>query len=130
MHNIKTIIKVVVATILIAGSMVCLLETRNQSPENSGIILVLVGLSCFIVGVNVFGTIKTVKNEKVHNLYKEIVIRENEIMEQLAKTNEVDFIDIYKLMPKVKENFLDTIHLTPAGMEILAEEISKKINLS
>ena len=51
-----------------------------------------------------------VKNEKVHNLYKEIVIRENEIMEQLAKTNEVDFIDIYKLMPKVKENFLDTIH--------------------
>ncbi len=71
-----------------------------------------------------------VKNEKVHNLYKEIVIRENEIVEQLAKTNEVDFIDIYKLMPKVKENFLDTIHLTPAGMEILAEEISKKINLS
>ncbi len=71
-----------------------------------------------------------VKDEKIHNLYEEIVIRENAVMEELAKTNDVDFIDIYNLMPRVDENFLDTIHLTPAGMEILAEEISKKINLN
>ena len=64
MHNtIKTMVKVVVATILIAGSMVCLLEAKSQAPENSGIVLVLTGLTCFVVGVNVFGTIKTVKNE-------------------------------------------------------------------
>ena len=69
-----------------------------------------------------------VKNEKIHQIYQEIVLKENLVMKELAEVNDVKFVDIYNLIPKVDENFLDTIHLTPLGMEILADEISKTID--
>ena len=71
----------------------------------------------------------SVKNEKIHKIYQDIVLKENLVMKELADVNNVEFIDMYNLIPRVNENFLDTIHLAPAGLEILAEQISKKIDI-
>lgn len=68
-----------------------------------------------------------VKNSEVHNLYKKIVTKENEIIKNLAEINSIDIVDAYNLIPQNNENFVDTIHFTPVGMKLLASEISKKI---
>ncbi len=68
-----------------------------------------------------------VKDDRLHKLYEKLVMKENLVIKKLAEENGVNFIDIYNLIPKKDINFLDTIHLTPSGMEILAREISKKI---
>jgi lysophospholipase L1-like esterase len=70
-----------------------------------------------------------VKNSETHNLYKKIVIKENEIIKNLAEINNIDIVDAYNLIPQKNENFIDTIHFTPAGMRLLATEISKKLNV-
>ena len=54
---------------------------------------------------------------------------ENEIQKNLAEINNIDIVDAYNLIPQKKENFVDTIHFTPAGMKLLAKEISKKLNI-
>ena len=48
-------------------------------------------------------------------------------MQEIAKKNELKFVDCDKKIPKTKEYFLDTIHFTPKGMRFIAEEISKQI---
>lgn len=72
---------------------------------------------------------ESVKNKKIHKLYKDIVIKENIILKKLADVNQVDFVDTYNLIPKTDKNFLDTIHFTHSGMKLLAAEISKKIKI-
>ena len=42
-------------------------------------------------------------------------------MKQLSDTYNTPFVDQYKLIPKKKKYFVDTIHFSPAGMKLLAE---------
>ena len=70
-----------------------------------------------------------VKDEKLHNIYKEIVDKENTIIKELANLNNVEYIDINKLIDKNDKNFVDTIHFTPDGMKKFAFEVSKFIKL-
>ena len=72
---------------------------------------------------------KSVENKKIHKIYKDIVIKENIILKELAKDNQIDFVDTYNLIPKTDKNFLDTVHFTHLGMKLLAAEISKKIKI-
>lgn len=72
---------------------------------------------------------KSVENKKIHKIYKDIVIKENIILKELAKNNQIDFVDTYNLIPKTDKNFLDTVHFTHLGMKLLAAEISKKIKI-
>ena len=72
---------------------------------------------------------ESVKNKKIHKLYKDIVIKENIILKKLADVNQVDFVDTYNLIPKTDKNFVDTVHFTHLGMKLLAAEISKKIKI-
>jgi len=71
----------------------------------------------------------SVKENNLHKKYYEIVSQENLIMQEIAKKNELKFVDCDKKIPKTKEYFLDTIHFTPKGMRFIAEEISKQITV-
>lgn len=68
------------------------------------------------------------QDSKLHKLYQKIVFEENKIMKKLAEKNNIKFIDCDNKIPKEKDFFLDTIHLSPKGMKFIAEEISKAIN--
>lgn len=72
---------------------------------------------------------ESVKNKKIHKIFKDIVIKENIILKELAEDNQIDFVDTYNLIPKTDKNFVDTVHFTHLGMKLLATEISKKIKI-
>ena len=72
---------------------------------------------------------KSVENKKIHKIYRDIVIKENIVLKELAKVNQIDFVDTYNLIPKTDKNFLDTVHFTHLGMKLLAAEISKIIKI-
>ncbi len=69
-----------------------------------------------------------IKDSKLHNLYYEIVKKENEVMRKIAKNLNLEIVDIDSLIEKNKENFVDSIHYSRKGMSLLAKEISKKID--
>ena len=46
---------------------------------------------------------------------------QNKNMKQLSDTYNTPFVDQYKLIPKKKKYFVDTIHFSPDGMKLLAE---------
>lgn len=52
---------------------------------------------------------------------------ENENIKELAKEFNVMFVDQNKNILKTKEYFLDWMHLTPKGMQFIAEEYGKEI---
>ena len=72
---------------------------------------------------------KLVENKKIYKIYKDIVIKENIILKELANDNQIDFVDAYNSIPRTDKNFLDTVHFTHLGMKLLAAEISKKIKI-
>jgi len=70
-----------------------------------------------------------IKNESIHILYEKIVLEENKIIKKLAKKNNLKLVDCDSLIPKEDSNFVDSVHLTPKGMNLLAKSISEKINI-
>jgi hypothetical protein len=61
-----------------------------------------------------------------HKLY-EGISRENVIMSELAEKYSLPLVDSNNLIPREEKYFLDYIHFSPLGMEILAQHISKPI---
>ena len=70
-----------------------------------------------------------IKNDPLHILYKKIVLEENEIMKKLAKRNNLKLVDSFSLIPKEDSNFVDSMHFTPKGMNLLAKSISEVIKI-
>ncbi len=70
-----------------------------------------------------------VKKSSTHVNFNEIVKKENTIIKNLAKKNEIDFIDADNQIKKSKENFVDTIHFSHKGMNNLAKIITNNINI-
>ena len=70
-----------------------------------------------------------IKNESIHILYEKIVLEENKIIKKLAKKNNLKLVDCDSLIPKEDSNIVDSVHLTPKGMNLLAKSISEKINI-
>lgn len=64
------------------------------------------------------------KGDPTHEKYAEGVKLENEVMEALAKKNNLKFVDNSKLVPKDEKYFVDTIHFTPEGMIRIAENFA------
>ena len=52
---------------------------------------------------------------------KKIIDKENLVVKQIAKNKKVYFVDNNKLIKKNNNNFLDTVHFTPDGMENIAK---------
>ena len=70
-----------------------------------------------------------IKNDPLHILYEKIVLEENKIMKELAKKNNLKLVDCFSLIPKEDSNFVDSCHFTPKGMNLLAQNISKAIEI-
>ncbi len=77
-----------------------------------------------ILSTYAFYMYKGIANDKLHQLYESIVKRENDVMRGLAKKNDLPLIDNAKLIPSNQEYFVDSVHLTPKGMNKLASNIS------
>ena len=70
------------------------------------------------------------ENVKTNNLflkYDEINTKENDIIRELAEINNVEMVDNYNLIPKQDKYFVDSIHFSHEGMELLAEKFARKI---
>jgi lysophospholipase L1-like esterase len=65
-----------------------------------------------------------IKSDPLHRLYGRIVEMENNVIRELAKSNNLDFIDNAVGIPKDARYFLDSIHFTPEGMQLLARNIA------
>jgi lysophospholipase L1-like esterase len=70
-----------------------------------------------------------IKEDPLHLLYNKIVLQENEIMKKLAIKNNLKLVDCYSLVPREDSNFVDSIHFTPKGMNLLAKCISDIIDI-
>ncbi len=71
-----------------------------------------------------------VKNSKINKIYEKIVLEENEVVKNLAKKNDLSFVDCHSKIPKNVDYFLDTVHLTPKGMKFVANEISNYLKIN
>lgn len=69
-----------------------------------------------------------VEKNPISKKYGEIVEKENQIMRKLSQSNNVQLVDNSKLIPKDEKFFVDTIHFSHHGMELLAENFAKEIN--
>ena len=70
-----------------------------------------------------------IKNDPLHILYENIVLKENEIIKKLSKKNNLKLVDCYSSIPKEDSNFVDSNHFTPKGMNLLAKGISEAIKI-
>lgn len=68
-----------------------------------------------------------VKNSKVHQKYNEGVLMENEAMRNIAEKHRIPLVDNNILFPYEEKYFVDSIHFSPYGMRVLAENISVPI---
>jgi len=68
-----------------------------------------------------------IESDKTHLKYREGIELENGIMREIARKYNLSLIDNYLLIPKENKYFLDSIHFTPEGMELLAKNISAPI---
>lgn len=68
-----------------------------------------------------------IKDSKLHNRFHEIVQLENIIIENLAQTNKLTFVDNAHLIPHEDKYFVDSIHFSPEGMKLLARNFADAI---
>ena len=69
----------------------------------------------------------SIKNDPLHILFEKIVKEENKIINKLAKKYNLKLVDNASLIPNKNLYFLDSMHFTPEGMQLLAKNISEKI---
>jgi len=68
-----------------------------------------------------------IKDEPLHQLYGQIIKKENEIVRTLAIKNNLRLVDNALLVPGDDRYFVDSIHFTPEGMRLLAGNIAEEI---
>lgn len=67
------------------------------------------------------------KNDELHIKFHQIINKENEILRDLAKKNDIEFVDNNFLLKKNNDLFVDTIHFSKEGMDMIAENFYKQI---
>lgn len=68
-----------------------------------------------------------IKAESLHMLYAKIVKEENNIMRNLARKNSLILVDNADLVPNDERYFVDSIHFTPEGMQLIAKNIANEV---
>jgi lysophospholipase L1-like esterase len=68
-----------------------------------------------------------VKDSLPHLKYYSGVMDENAVMTNLCHKHNIPLVDNFNLIPRREKYFMDTIHFTPEGMTLVAENISKPI---
>jgi hypothetical protein len=69
----------------------------------------------------------SVKDDKSHLKYYEGIKQENDAMRRIAARHKVTLVDNYALVPSKEEYFVDSIHFSPEGMQLVAKNISVPI---
>ena len=73
---------------------------------------------------------KNISHDRLHNLYKKIVLEENKVIQKLSLKNDLPFVDAENLVTKIDDNFVDSVHFSPQGMRELAKYISDEIKIN
>lgn len=68
-----------------------------------------------------------IKDDPVHLKYREGVARENDVMHELARKHGLPLVDNDRLVPREESYFVDSVHLTPEGMSLIARNIAAPI---
>jgi lysophospholipase L1-like esterase len=68
-----------------------------------------------------------IKDSPLHLKYYSGVIEENTVMTKLCQQYNIPLVNNFKLIPQEEKYFVDTVHFTPDGMTLLAENLSKPI---
>ena len=68
-----------------------------------------------------------IKDAKLHKKYREGVILENRAIRELADKYCIPLVDNFSLIPSEKKYFVDSIHFSPEGMNLLARNISPPV---
>lgn len=68
-----------------------------------------------------------IKDDKTHLKYHEGVRLENEVMRKISLKHKLPLIENDLLIPQEDKYFLDSMHFTPEGMQLLARNISVPI---
>jgi hypothetical protein len=80
-------------------------------------------IKCILSSYAFFPFNSSLAERKMH----EGILRENELMAEMAKEFDLQFVDQYGLIPQKKDYFLDWVHLTPMGMNTLARNFGALI---
>lgn len=64
---------------------------------------------------------KEIKNSEIHKKFYDTVMKENKIITDLASKYSIPLVDNQKLIPADSHNFIDEVHPTEAGMDVMAE---------
>ena len=68
-----------------------------------------------------------IKNSKLHKKYREGVILENRAIRELADKYCIPLVDNFSLIPSEEKYFVDSVHFSPEGMNLLARNISPPV---
>lgn len=68
-----------------------------------------------------------IKDDQTHLKYREGVRQENEVIKKLASKHGLPLVESDRLVPAEDKHFVDSVHFTPEGMRLLAENISQPI---
>lgn len=85
----------------------------------NGIFVVLSTMCCYLYD--------QVKNSETHLKYREGSRLENDVVRSVAAKHNIPLVDNASLVPQEDGYFVDTIHLTPEGMQRMAGNISYPI---
>jgi lysophospholipase L1-like esterase len=67
------------------------------------------------------------KENALYLKYYDGVCQENEVIRELANEFNLPLVDNAKLVPQEEDYFVDTVHFTPEGMRLIAENLSRPI---
>ena len=68
-----------------------------------------------------------IKDSPIHLKYRAGVSLENEVVRKMAEQYNTSMVDNARLLPQDPKYFVDSVHFTPEGMHILAENIGLEV---
>lgn len=69
-----------------------------------------------------------IKDSKIHLKYREGVLEENRQMQELASLYGLPLVDHFHLVPQEEQYFVDSIHFSPEGMRLVAENFGQALS--
>ena len=68
-----------------------------------------------------------IEDSEYHLRYREGVLKENEVVKDLARCYDIKLVDNFEFIPREKKYFMDSIHFSPEGMRFLASAIGEEV---
>jgi lysophospholipase L1-like esterase len=68
-----------------------------------------------------------IKRSPVHVKYREGLVMENRIVQNLARKYGLPFVDQFNLIPSEERYFVDSVHFSPEGMRLAAEHFERAV---